>query len=492
MNLVKGAWLSRDPVNRRTFLTQMGVGLVAVAGGGDVIRILLTREHKPSQPAGSNTNDLVPHGNGRPDGVAHVPWDISPTEPGYASLRQLYSLEPQNLTLAQETTRQAVLAKMQADVAKHPPVVHPGDQTHADYSPTQEWFDDAGELVLSWLCCYSVNPTQSSVFKSVAALNPHAVFMLGDNGYYDGTIRLNPGVRPPLYFTPRTEDETALLESYVTNSFLQIARGANFSTLKAKTKIYAVQDDHDYMADGQSLFAIDPATQDVVLAQHSPSLEPARRAFGRVFTQVGEYPTPTYFSMDIGGGVQVTSLNGREYAYHHKYDAVYKNRSFPAFLGPNQWAWFKDVVDKTSNNNHVIVLPVSPTFSRGPAGGNQISQTSRDLFYKFLNSYTNKKFAVVTGDRHAAGIAQFGNVTELLAGPSGINKFHPVNLSDAPVADRLWSNGTNTADPGKETLAFGVLRLTSSGRLTAEFRRSIDGSTIATPYDNHNGRVRIW
>jgi hypothetical protein len=479
-------------MNRRTFLTQMGVGLVAVAGGGDVVRILLTRDHKPSHPSGASRDGSIPYSNGQQNGIANVPWNISPTEPGYTTLSQLYALEPQNLSRAEATARQAVLAKMKADVAIRPPVVNPGDQTHADYSPTQAWFDSNGELVLSWLCCYSVNPSQSSVFKSVVQQHPHAVFMLGDNGYSDGNIRLNPGVRPPVYFTPRTQVEADLLQAYVTKSFLQIARGTNFSNLKAKTMIYAVQDDHDYMADGQELFTVDPTTHDVVLAMHSPSLEPARRAFGRVFTQVGQYPTPTYFSTDVGGGVQVTSLNGREYAYDHKYDAAYKNGSFPAFLGPNQWAWFKDVVGKASNNRHIVVLPVSPTFSRGPAGGNQISQASRDLFVKFLNSYTNKKFAVLTGDRHAAGIAQFGNVTELLAAPSGVNMFHDVNLSDAPVADRLWSNGTNTGDPSSQTLAFGVIRLTSAGRLTAEFRRSIDGSTIATPYNNQYGKIRIW
>ncbi len=487
----------QEPLSRRTFLAGLAAGLVIVTAGGDAIGNALRHgNHAASSRAGDQLARNAYHtlesriSSDARNADDSVPWNINPFEPTYARLCEQYAVEAQNLTADQEATRQAISDMMRVAVAKSPPVVRAVDRTHADFAPTQDWFG-GNELVLSWMCCYDTNPKTSRVFANVSLQNPYAVFMLGDNGYPDGDIRINKGVRPPLYFTPRTADESALVQAYFTNSFLRVARGADFTRLKTTSMIYAVQDDHDYLADGQDLFSVDPKTHALELSVHSASLEPARRAFGSVFTQIGTYPKPTYFSIDIGAGTQVTMLNAREYAYNHKYENVF-GTSFPAFLGPNQWAWFRDVIQEAPNNNHLICLPVSPTFSRQAAGDNQITQASRNRFYNFLHSFPNKKFVVLTGDRHALGIAQFGNVTELLAAPSGTQTFHAVNLSDASIADRLWSNGTNTGDPSMRTHAFGIARLTPDGGLQVEFRRSADGSTVDTPYCDANGQIRIW
>jgi hypothetical protein len=140
----------------------------------------------------------------------------------------------------------------------------------------------------------------------------------------------------------------------------------------------------------------------------------------------------------------------------------------------------------------VIVCPVSPTFSRKHAGGNQITNASRDLLFDFLASFPSKKFVLLTGDRHAAGLAQFGNVTEVLACPAGVETSPTVNTSDQAIADRWWSNGANTTDPNRFTPLFGIGRLGDDGSLKVEYRRSIDGSTVPTPYGDVNNQIQIW
>lgn len=306
-----------------------------------------------------------------------------------------------------------------------------------------------GRIDIVFTACAGYAPEHERIWRTLAAIHPRAVLMLGDNVYIDDP------------------------EHSLTQRFCYYRRFSRpeWRELVGATGVYAIWDDHDFGMD-DSFGGPDPA-------------EPGWKVgVWEVFKQNWNNPAygggddhrGVWFDFHIGD-VHFIMLDGRYYREPNARHGV-SGVAAPSMLGPVQLAWLKETLKSSDATFRVIASPVP--WADGSVEGRQRFDKwegypeERDAIFDFLHQERIDGVVLISGDRHRsdARIIRRANGDPLFEFMSAI----PTNYHTHPVVD-----GPGLLFGTHQNNTFGVLRFdTALEDPTARFEIvDIDG-------------VRVW
>lgn len=251
-------------------------------------------------------------------------------------------------------------------------------------------------------------------------------------------------------------------------AFAQLKADKNFRNFRAKARVLAVWDDHDYgYNDAGGSYSKKKQMQKIFLDAFDEPLDSPRRRQQGIYTveyqKVGDKIIQIivldvrYFRTDWSYGPKIPPYS-RTYAED--------NRETSTMLGETQWQWLHGLTEQPADLR--ILVSSTPVLSddyRGERWG--AFPRERDRLYRLLSGTKTGKWLIITGDRHFAQISLKNDLlsyplVELLA--SGMNT--------------VWEDGSKEPDRYRvgESLSdynYGILRI-DARRSTAFY--SLHGS----------------
>lgn len=207
-------------------------------------------------------------------------------------------------------------------------------------------------------------PEWESMWDTIAATEPDALLMLGDNVYIDDPTHL------------------------VTQHYCYYRRQSepHWRSLVSKVPVYSIYDDHDF-GDNDCM----PGPEIEKPAWKRPVLEVFRQNWVNPGYGGGEENPGCWFEFSIGD-VQFFMLDGR----------YYRDRKSGSMLGPVQKQWLLDGLRKSTSTFKILVSPVPFTEkikpgSRDPWDG---YPEEREEIFSFLESEKMNGVFLVAADRH--------------------------------------------------------------------------------------------
>jgi hypothetical protein len=253
-----------------------------------------------------------------------------------------------------------------------------------------------------------------------------------------------------------------------------------FATVLSRMPFYGMQDDHDYGVDG--------AVTDPAYPTGYPTATPSNNKTWRSYTAQAyadlvpnaAYPNDSYQDWQIGQ-VHFLLLDSRRYREDKTPTNIYP-MGYRSQLGVQQWAWVKSTMQASTARAFVLFFPMTPTWDTGQAGASQCTLGERTAMFNFFGTLP-QPVLICSGDRHAGAIGQWGNVTEMLAAPTGTTTRH--TIPDFPGT--VWANATATVMASQQQALMGRVTIDTtatpgSARLdmvrVAPGKGSVPGGTV--------------
>ncbi len=301
---------------------------------------------------------------------------------------------------------------------------------------------DPSTISFNYACC-----TSNIGGVGLTAVEPNGQFMawLGDLAYIDNPLK-------------HTQDYPTYSATFRAGLI-----SPGFANVLSRMPFYGMQDDHDYGVDG--------AVTDPLYPVGFPTSTPITNKTWRSYTAQAyadlvpnaAYPNDSYQDWQIGE-VHFLLLDSRRYREDKVSSNVYP-MGYRSQLGVQQWAWVQSTMLASTARAFVLFFPMTPTWDTGQAGASQCTLGERTAMFSFFGTLPQPVF-ICSGDRHAGAIGQFGNVTEMLAAPTGTATRH--TIPDFPGT--VWANATATTAPSTSQSLMGRVTIdTTSTPGTARF-----------------------